>query len=1163
MKYLYLKRKKICSFILISLLFLFLPISQVLGQEIIGIEYEDAENSTKLVSENSFENIVDFEIIWVNNNSLLYQDNRFASIVMNPTSKENFIKKPVFNFIWALGKTYSHYTYIEELELVLLAVETPARLEVYDSKGRFLEKEVCELIETVDYRAEYVRSRNEILVLANYKLFYYDNETENIDNIMDNVFDYTYYPETDEILILQNVSEQTENGRRAFNAHIIKAEDKEIKYSIDDVTDLKYLPQANKVFYAKRSATHNAEFKEVSDYPNDKESTQTISENLAYHDFLNKDRYKNIEMDATLKNNVAFDYSHKTNLYMWSETDSPNSDLNEVVEKTFNISKKNEDGSMASVKTIEGIIDYAFNEKTNDVILFYENGGNYKIEKMSLDKLDEKPITITEQSIKTNENFKWFKERNILTFLENEGGDTYIKVFDADNNEVVDKWGAIDPNKRFFVELTEGKTLSVSYIDNSGIAKTELYYIPKGIRTTFPDNTYYAKPNSATGDVAIIGLVNKSADDDAETVNNEGDASSAENEKELVIGFYKSNVKYKKKPPIFGPYGIGLKMGVGINSMLVTGNTPDFGFDISIFGNVEIAKVWMIELSFAYAHRYLSFSEEKNSGLANDVRVDNRLLSISVLGRYMLPTLYIPFGLRGDFNLYSIGTLKSNTGAETDFSFKDNVNTFSLNLVAGAGLNFPLSKKMDLFTELLVVFNAFPSFFKPNFTTGETDDTQKNGHYLGFILNVGLTMYKFGLLDEKESPPLPFGPFGLGVKMGGAISTMFVTGSSADFSYEPMFIFNVGLPKSWLLEFGLGFNGRYLSFDSDRNEGLTNDIRINVNVLSISVLGKYMFPLFYIPFGIRANVTLSSVGEIIQSGGTSLEFSFEETNPMTFDITAGGGINFALTDKMDLFTELLLVFNVVPALLKPCLVTGETDDTRIDGRYFAVQLNVGLTFFKFGEDKNESESKKTSEIGPFGVGLKAGGNLNSMFVPASKVYPGFEFSVFGSMSFLDNWMIELAMLIGRRNETFDKDTAGLTGDKTVIGSTITGLQLSGRYTFDILKKGLNLPKSIGIYIPFGLRANFNLDSKVYVDDNPAYSFDSVNGMSTDLLAGVGYIYYISEKMDISAELLFILNLSPTFYKSSFVTGDDSGSASQIDGRYWGLQLNIGFTAWKF
>jgi hypothetical protein len=252
---------------------------------------------------------------------------------------------------------------------------------------------------------------------------------------------------------------------------------------------------------------------------------------------------------------------------------------------------------------------------------------------------------------------------------------------------------------------------------------------------------------------------------------------------------------------------------------------------------------------------------------------------------------------------------------------------------------------------------------------------------------------------------------------------------------------------------------------------------------------------------------------------------------------------------------------VAPALFKSCFITDPdtTTEPEIEGRDLIFQVNIGLNLFKFGEMEDK-------EIGVlknrFQIGAKVGTNLNTMFVYAAEVAFGYELSVFGGIKLADNWLLGLDIIFGGRNESFNQERGNLPSETTVVSTTLFGLQASARCTFDFSGKGLENAGANGLFIPFGLRTNFNFYNTITVQTG-TFSFSGyVNPVSMDLFAGVGYIFYITDKMDIFGELLLVFNVAPAFYKPNFTTVT-SDPTKQIDGRYFGIQLNIGFTFLKF
>ncbi|MFW5799541.1 MAG: hypothetical protein ACOCV8_01900, partial [Spirochaetota bacterium] len=199
----------------------------------------------------------------------------------------------------------------------------------------------------------------------------------------------------------------------------------------------------------------------------------------------------------------------------------------------------------------------------------------------------------------------------------------------------------------------------------------------------------------------------------------------------------------------------------------------------------------------------------------------------------------------------------------------------------------------------------------------------------------------------------------------------------------------------------------------------------------------------------------------------------------------------------------------------------------------------------------------------FGLGIKGGAGLNSMFVPGMSFALGYEGGIFASLYVMDNLLLELDLIYEKRDEDFDANIINISGDDIIIESDLLGIQILGKYILDISGGGLNKSGSFGLSIPLGFRLNYHLQSRMTIDNN-AYGFsENVSNISIDGLAGVGFIYYLNEKMDIFADLLFDINIAPAFYKPNFTTGDGTGSSSQVEGRYWGIKLGIGFTIWKF
>lgn len=697
---------------------------------------------------NSIEELKSFNIYWIDKNRMLYSIDRAVKMVTNPSDPSKIQEKSLTKDLRVLEDgTISHFQYIRELDVIILSEETPEHvLNIFDGKGEFL-KTIAEDLYGGDFKAEYIEANNKILILISEKLLLYDHNTKSSTKITENVYDYKYYPETKEIIIFKNIDEENLEGiRKEFNLSILDINNLEEKFNTEKVTDSIYYHEPKKLFYSKSDTFHTASAYEIY-YPDNTDVIQEIPVKIGYNDYLYSNRYDKVNTKE-IKNKMSLKYSTNHSLYMWTQLEMIPSNKEEVALKTLVISENPYEENNIKY-SINNILDYELNHLTNDLIIFYK--GNTPdctiIEVRNLNDFDN-PKKITENSIITPQFFNWFKEKNIITYLEKTDSGYFIKCYDINNKKVILSKGPIyNTDTKIYVELIDNEILTVSYIDENNEGKSELYFLEEE-KGFILDNSYYTKPTGSKETTASI-----------ETVTNDDGTSG------LVLSFYDYEKKEEivdieqeeeeKKPITFGPYGIGVKGAGNLNSMIVAGWSVGIGYEVAIFFNMTINDIWLAELGIFFGLRNENFNPNANTGLLpnTDTAVGSNITGIYLLGRYTMDTfktgfneandvaLFIPFGLRLNYNIISILYIN---GASTG-DFIENVNLISTDLFGGIGFTYYITDKMDIFAELLLIVNVIPSFYKPNFTTGSSPDpsSQIFGLYCGLQLSIGFSGWKF------------------------------------------------------------------------------------------------------------------------------------------------------------------------------------------------------------------------------------------------------------------------------------------------------------------------------------------------------------------------------------------------------------------------------------
>ncbi len=1134
-------------FLLIVILFL-LPLS-VMSQEIIDIDYKLQTDIPLKVSE--INQIRSLDMIWINDEKLVFREDRQVTMFTNPDNPSIRKDERLTNFLWDFGEgKYSNITYIEELGVIILVEETPdPSLQVFNLDGVYV-KTILDFITGNDYKAKYLKTVKKILILANKNLILYDYDREESNIIAENVYDFKYFQESNEIFVLLNTDDlNIDDNRREFDLSIVNPKNTEVQYSEDNITDFKYYPESNKLFITKSDYFNSAKIVEIN-YPKNPNNRKEFKRVISYKDFLTEEVIDRIT--ERLKNKLYFNYISELDLYIWAEPEQKSNQSNGNNPKTLYISDNPFQETDNEYK-IEGVLAYSYNPINQDIILFYENGSDYSIEKVSIseDNLSEiftvdNRLKISDNAFNTKRFFIWNHETNIIFYTELVDGNVYIIAYDLNSEEKIFTKGPVSDVNNIFIELVDEEIIAISYINQNNTGISELYHLPLDKNTVLMENTYYSIPASTYGTVATIRRIDDS----------NGGAGT------LALSFYESILTYEdidKEPDIIGSFGIGAKIGGAFNTTFGGYNFPDFGFNIIIFGNMELYDSWLIELGFGFENRNLTYSSDRSDWLLQNVRIIANLLSLSVLAKYKVNSLYyFPFGLRGNYSIYTIGETENSSGVVFPFEFEEYTNKFTIDIMGGAGINFIINPRTDVFTELMLVFNVYPPMILPSIVTGPglTEGDRSNGFYFGIILNLGVTAYKFGIVDEAEDQNISIGPVNVGFKVGvGTSSLIGITGNTLGITYEPAIFADIALLDNWLFEVDLGFYGRRMGFSSDVNTGLTNDITVITNLFSTSFLLKYKFLAFHFPFGLKINYLINGY---FNSNGVPYEFE-ENINALTYDFIVGGGAGIQLSGNVDIIAELLLIFNLSPAFFKDSFITTAPGEGEKEGRFWGIQLNIGANVLTFGDDDKETIEL---DIGGFSIGGKIGGSIDTLLAYSATINLGFEFIVFGGLNITENWFAEIDILYGRRNIEYDTEKANIVTEKFVVASDIIGIQLGGRYIFQISEKQIGSENSMGIFIPFGLRSNINLRSVVHINSTDTLDFsENVNNISIDALGGIGYIYYLDETKDIFAELLFIVNLVPEFFGTNIYTLNNNGE--EIVGRFIGFQLNLGFTFWKF
>lgn len=559
-------RKNHILFIIIFCILVFLPavisFSQVTGK------YQYVNKV--LLSMKNMSDIESVELYWMDENRVIMVQDRQVMILTNDfetegkggddatditdENQEGPIKvKKVTNFLWVLDSgVYSPIEYIKELDLILLVEETPEpRLQMFNGNGDFMHT-VSDTLMYQDFRIEYIKELGKVVILVNQNLLFYDYNNNEFTPIADNVFDYTYYPETKEVLLLETNQDNTD----IYNLKIINPATLDLKFSQEQVTDAIFYPQNSKLFYTIPNETNGIASVYEIDYPNNPESVKEIVDEIAYNDFLGNTK-SNITPPYKVPAKMSLRYNSKTNLYVWTQPSNGQDDT-----RTLIITEAFDAGSITY--TFDNVLDYSYNQFTGDVILFYKgeplenDNDNYtRIETRNLNDV-ENPAILTERAIEVRKAFDWYKEKNIALFLEETNNGYSAVYYDVHNRKRIFTSNLKDPSSFKYSEIIDNQVINTAFINNQDIGKVCLYFpdYDKGILSF--DNAYYSKLDKPYSRIAILEMV-----------------THPDGTTELAISFYRWK-GYGKMPSLsLTAYG-----GIGINIL-----SPDYVpvlFDINI-----------------------------------------------------------------------------------------------------------------------------------------------------------------------------------------------------------------------------------------------------------------------------------------------------------------------------------------------------------------------------------------------------------------------------------------------------------------------------------------------------------------------------------------------------------------------------------------------------
>jgi hypothetical protein len=189
------------------------------------------------------------------------------------------------------------------------------------------------------------------------------------------------------------------------------------------ITDYVYYPESKKLIYSINQTYHTNKVYEVN-YPDNIADIKEQLDYTGYIDFLKKDEVlENVEYHESM----SVKYSENQSKYLWTIPYDIELAKDALPEQKLNISD-NIFGDTNPEYAIDNIVYYDYNENTNDVIIFYKGASeNYIIiEKRNLSNIEEN-TRLTEKSILTTEYYRWYKDSNIVFYLEeNESGQSYL-----------------------------------------------------------------------------------------------------------------------------------------------------------------------------------------------------------------------------------------------------------------------------------------------------------------------------------------------------------------------------------------------------------------------------------------------------------------------------------------------------------------------------------------------------------------------------------------------------------------------------------------------------------------------------------------------------------------------------------------------------------------
>jgi hypothetical protein len=194
---------------LVSILIVFILFPVLVLSQDGEITYFDYKIIQDINLTNNVSDIKTINMFWIDENRLLFQADRQVSLILNPNKPEETVSKGLTNYLWVLGENrFSHFTYIKDLDVIMLVEETPPKLLIFDGKGN--NYKIIDELSGEDYKAEFIKSNRKILILANKEIAFYDYALSKYEKPIKNVGRYAYYPDTNELLVFYNTNKETD-----------------------------------------------------------------------------------------------------------------------------------------------------------------------------------------------------------------------------------------------------------------------------------------------------------------------------------------------------------------------------------------------------------------------------------------------------------------------------------------------------------------------------------------------------------------------------------------------------------------------------------------------------------------------------------------------------------------------------------------------------------------------------------------------------------------------------------------------------------------------------------------------------------------------------------------------------------------------------------------